>query len=93
MPAADIIEAIRDGRRPSGMSGHEEIVYGVSAEPHKNKRASDPAFARAKQRFGKPAVVDLVEANGYYTLRAMELNAVCYPLPKDDGTPLPRLPE
>ena len=88
----DIIEAIRDGRRPAGMSEDEEIVYDVSSELHKNKRVSDRTFARAEQRFGKPAVVDLVGINGYYTLLAMELNAARYPLPKD-GTPLPRLPE
>lgn len=88
----EIIEAIRDGRRPAGMSGDEEIVYDVSSELHRNKRVSDRTFARAEQRFGKPAVVDLVGINGYYTLLAMELNAARYPMPKD-GTPLPRLPE
>jgi len=88
----DIIEAIRDGRRPVGMREDEEIVYDVSSELHKNKRVSDRTFVRAEQRFGKPAVVDLVGINGYYTLLAMELNAARYPLPKD-GTPLPRLPE
>ena len=88
----DIIEAIRDGRRPPGMSEDEEIVYDLSSELHRNKRVSDRTFARAEQRFGKPGVVDLVGINGYYTLLAMELNAARYPLPKD-GTPLPRLPE
>jgi len=87
-----IIEAIRDGRRPTGMSEDEEIVYDFSSELHKNKRVSDPAFARAEQRFGKPAVVDLVGINAYYTLLAMQLNAARYVMPKD-GTPLPRLPE
>ena len=88
----DIIEAIRDGRRPVGMSEDEEIVYDVSSELHRNKRVSDRTFARAEQRFGKPAVVDLVGINGYYTLLAMELNVARYPLP-EDGTLLPRLPE
>ncbi len=87
-----IIEAIRDGRRPTGMSEDEEIVYDFSSELHKNKRVSDQAFARAEQRFGKPAVVDLVGINAYYTLLAMQLNIARYAMPKD-GTPLPRLPE
>ena len=87
-----IIEAIRDGRRPTGMSEDEEIVYDFSSELHKNKRVSDQAFARAEKRFGKPAVVDLVGINAYYTLLAMQLNAARYAMPKD-GTPLPRLPE
>src|SRR4051794_39031160 len=55
----EIIEAIRDGRRPTGMSEDEELVYDFSSELHQNKRVSDATFARAEKRFGKPAVVDL----------------------------------
>jgi 4-carboxymuconolactone decarboxylase len=88
----EIIDAIRDGRRPTGMSDDEETVYDFSTELHKNKRVSDATFARAERRFGKPAVVDLVGINAYYTLLAMQLNVARYGLPKD-GTPLPRLPE
>jgi 4-carboxymuconolactone decarboxylase len=88
----EIIEAIRDGRRPTGMSEDEEIVYDVSTELHQNKRVSDATFARAEKRFGKPAVVDLVAINGYYTFLAMQLNMARYAIPKD-GTPLPRFPE
>lgn len=89
---AEVISAIRDGRRPVGMSEDEEIVYDFSSELHRNKRVSDSTFARAEKRFGKPAVVDLVGINAYYTLLAMQLNAARYAMPKD-GTPLPRLPE
>ena len=88
----EIIEAIRDGRRPTGMSEDEEIVYDFSTELHQNKRVSDVTFARAEKRFGKPAVVDLVAINGYYTFLAMQLNSARYPIPKDE-TPLPRFPE
>ncbi len=89
---AEIIAAIRDGRRPVGMSDDEEIVYDFSSELHRNKRVSDATYARAEKRFGKPAVVDLVGINAYYTLLAMQLNASRYVMPKD-GVPLPRLPE
>jgi 4-carboxymuconolactone decarboxylase len=88
----EIIAAIRDGRRPVGMSDDEDIVYEVSTELHRYKRVSDATFARAEKRFGKPAVVDLIGVNGYYTFLAMQLNAARYGMPKD-GTPLPRLPE
>jgi 4-carboxymuconolactone decarboxylase len=88
----EIIEAIRDGRRPTGMGEDEEIVYDFSTELHQNKRVSDVTFARAEKRFGKPAVVDLVAINGYYTFLAMQLNMARYAIPKD-GTPLPRFPE
>src|SRR5215213_5295209 len=87
-----IIEAIRDGRRPTGMSEDEAIVYDFSSELHQNERVSDVTFARAEKRFGKAAVVDLVAINGYYTFLAMQLNMARYAIPKD-GTPLPRFPE
>jgi 4-carboxymuconolactone decarboxylase len=88
----EIIAAIRDGRRPVGMSDDEDIVYEVSTELHRYKRVSDATFARAEKRFGKPAVVDLIGVNGYYTFLAMQLNAARYGIPKD-GTPLPRFPQ
>ena len=86
----EIIAAIREGRRPDAMSEDEAAVYDFSTELHQNKRVSDATFARAEQRFGKPAVVDMLGINGYYTLLAMQLNAAQY----DPGgmTPLPRFP-
>ncbi len=88
----EIIAAIRDGRRPVGMSEDEETVYDFSTELHRNKRVSDASYGRAEKRFGKPAVVDLVGINAYYTLLAMQLNASRYEMPKD-GVKLPRLPD
>lgn len=90
--SADIIAAIRDGRRPARMSDDETIVYDFTSELQDTKRVSDATFARAEARFGKPAIVDLAAISGYYTLLAMELNAARYPIPKD-GQLLPRLPE
>ena len=87
----EIIAAIRDGRRPEGMSEDETIVYDVSTELHRNKRVSDTTFARAEKRWGKPGVVDLIGITGYYTFLAMELNAAQYR--NKDATPLPRFPE
>lgn len=88
----EIIAAIRDGRRPEGMSADEEMVYDVSIELHRNKRVSDKTYDRAEKRFGKPAMVDLIGINAYYTLLAMQLNAARYEMPKD-GVRLPRFPE
>jgi 4-carboxymuconolactone decarboxylase len=88
----EIIETIKDGRQPSGMSEDEQIVYDFCVELHKNKRVSDATFAKAEKRFGKGGVVDLIGINGYYSFLAMQLNAARYPLPKN-GTPLPRFPE
>ncbi len=90
--SAEIIEAIRDGRRPAEMSEDEAIVYDLSVELQQTRRVSDPTWARAEQLFGKAGVVDLVGINGYYSLLAMQLNAARFPLPPD-ATMLPRFPD
>ena len=86
-----VIAAIRDGRRPDGMSGDEALVYDFTTELHQFKRVSDPTWARAEQRFGKPAVVDLVGISGYYGFLAMQMNACRYAPPGNDR--LPRFPD
>lgn len=88
----EIADAIADGRRPTGMSKDEEIVYDFSTELNKNKRVSDSTFERADKRFGKKGIVDLTGINGYYTLLAMQLNVARYQLPKD-GKNLARFPQ
>jgi 4-carboxymuconolactone decarboxylase len=88
----DIADAIGDGRRPTGMSEDEEIIYDFSTELHKNKRVSDRTFARAEKRFGKHGVVDLTGINAYYTLLAMQMNVAQYQPPKD-AKRLARFPE
>jgi 4-carboxymuconolactone decarboxylase len=88
----EIAAAIADGRRPTGLSEDEEIVYDFSTELHRNKRVSDRTFERAERRFGKKGVVDLTGINAYYALLAMQLNVAQYPLPKE-GKRLVRLPD
>jgi 4-carboxymuconolactone decarboxylase len=88
----EIADAIADGRRPTGMSEDEEIVYDFSTELHKNKRVSDQTFARAEKRFGKKGVIDLTGINAYYTLLAMQMNMAQYKDP-NDAKKLMRFPE
>ncbi len=88
----DLAEAIADGRRPTGMSEDEEIVYDFSIELHRYKRVSDTTYQRAQKRFGNKGVVDLTGINAYYTLLAMQMNMPEYPLPQD-AKKLPRFPE
>jgi len=88
----DIVDAIRDGRRPTGMSEDEEICYDFSIELHRNKRVSDTTYARVLKRFGEKGVVDIAGINGYYTFLAMAMNTSRMPIPAD-GKKLPRFPE
>jgi 4-carboxymuconolactone decarboxylase len=86
-----IADAIADGRRPTGMSADEEIVYDFTTEVLKNKRVSDATFHRAEQRFGKKGTVDITAIAGYYALLAMQLNMARYQ--SGDGPRLSHFPD
>lgn len=82
-----IIEAIAEGRRPTGMADDEEIVHDLVTELLVNKGVSDPTYARAKKRFGEGGVVELIGVVGYYAMLAMVMNVARTAIP--DGKPLP----
>jgi len=88
----EIAKAIKEGRRPEGMSSDEAIVYDFTMELQRNKRVSDATFARTEKRFGKKGAVDLAGIAGYYTFLAMEMNMARHPVP-GGGERLPRFPD
>ena len=81
----DIVKAVAEGRRPTGMSEEEDIVYEFSTELHHNQSVSDPIYQRAVSKFGEQGVIDMIGINGYYTFLAMVLNTERTALPK--GSP------
>ena len=87
----EVAAAIAEGRRPSGMSDDEEMVYAYVTELQRFHQVSDATFERARTRFGDKGVLDIGGIVGYYTLLAIELNTARYALPAG-GQPLPRLP-
>jgi 4-carboxymuconolactone decarboxylase len=78
---AEVIAAIRDGRRPSGMSDDQSMVYDFCIELHANHSVSDETYARVLKRFGEQGVVDLTGLTGYYTMLSMIMNVARTPLP------------
>jgi 4-carboxymuconolactone decarboxylase len=88
-----IAQAIADGRRPTGMSAKEEIVYDFSSELHTNKCVSDATYARALQAFGEQGVIDLTATNAYYSFNAMILNVARTALPPGAVAELQPFPE
>ncbi|MBU3622741.1 carboxymuconolactone decarboxylase family protein [Polynucleobacter sp. AP-Latsch-80-C2] len=88
----EIAKAIKEGRRPEGMSSDESIVYDFTMELQRNKRVSDTTFAKTEKRFGKKGAVDLAGIAGYYTFLAMEMNMARHPVP-GGGERLPRFPD
>lgn len=83
----NLIQEIKNKRRPGKMSGDEAAVYDFCTELHEKKEVSDTAFAAVLERFGERGVVDLIGVSGYYTLVSMVLNVDRVPLP--DGQPDP----
>jgi 4-carboxymuconolactone decarboxylase len=85
----ELVDAIALGKRPSGMSPDEELVYNFTNELLKKKQVSDATFERAKTRFGTQGVVDMTGIAGYYTFLAMQLNMANYQTVVKDGKKLP----
>jgi 4-carboxymuconolactone decarboxylase len=79
--SADVITAIRDGRRPERMAPDEEIVYTFFEELRRTHGVSDATYAGAVSRLGEQGVVDALGIHGYYTLIASVLNTARTPLP------------
>ena len=55
----EIAKALKEGRRPEGMSDDESIIYDFTIELQRNKRVSDTTFNKTEKRFGKKGAVDL----------------------------------
>lgn len=87
-----IAQALKEGRRPEGMSEDETIVYDFTMELQKNKQVSDATYAKTESRFGKKGAIDLAGIAGYYTFLAMEMNMARHPIPAS-AERLPRLPQ
>jgi 4-carboxymuconolactone decarboxylase len=88
----DIADAVREGRRPTGMAEDEEVVYELLTEVLVNKGASDATYARAVSKFGEQGVIDIVGIAGYYALLAMVMNVARTAVPEGPPLPLPALP-
>ena len=85
----EILDAIAEGRRPTGMSDEETILYDFCRELHHDKAVSDATYARALTAFGEHGVVDTIGITGYYTMLAMTLNTARTP-PGESGSPVLR---
>ena len=77
----EIIKAIADRKRPTGMQPDEEAVYNFASELLETKNVSDATFKAVVDKFGEKGVVDIIGVIGYYQMVSMLLNVDRYPLP------------
>lgn len=73
--AAELVDAIRDGRPPPFAADAERTVYEFSRQLHADKAVDDDTHRAALDLLGAEGIVDLTAVNGYYALLAMILNA------------------
>ena len=80
----DLIEAIRQNRRPDFPTEAEEIVHDFAREAYETRTVSEALYARAVAVLGQDRVVDLVGLLGYYTLISLTINI--FAIPPIDGS-------
>jgi 4-carboxymuconolactone decarboxylase len=68
-----VIADLKAGRKPSGMSPDEDVVYDFVTELMNRHAVSDELFSRAKKLLGEQQVVDLTAVSGTYVAVAMML--------------------
>lgn len=86
----EIAAAVAAGKRPTGMTEDEAVIYDTTVALHRNQgRISDAVFNKARQKFGEQGVVDLIGVAGYYSAVSMTLNVAQVELPKGEPLPLP----
>jgi 4-carboxymuconolactone decarboxylase len=88
--APEVVEAIRRGEAPEGLSAEAQAVFDVADELLRTKFVSEATYARAGAVLGQTAMIDLVGVLGYYTLICMTINAFAVPLPEGLADPFPQ---
>ncbi len=84
----DVVEAIRDRRRPGFDDPVEEMVYVVCSELYDTYALSDDTHDRAAELLGQQTLIELVAIAGFYSMIALTLNAFEVPIPEGGPPPL-----
>ena len=84
----DIIEQLRQCRRPQGMQADESLVYDFCVQLSLNHRVPDALWQRTVKHFGEQTVMDLVVLSGTYVMVSMVLNATQVEIPGGGAEPL-----
>jgi 4-carboxymuconolactone decarboxylase len=89
----EVLDALAEGRRPSGMAQDEEIAYEVCDELERTRGVSDVTYRRAVDCFGERGVLDMLGLVGYFSTVSMIMNVAHTPPQKETTvTPLAAFP-
>lgn len=87
----EIIDALAEGRRPSGMAEDEEIAYEVCDELFRTHGVCETTYRRAIAKFGERGVIDMIGLVGYFSTVSMIMNVAHTP-PQADTSVKPLQP-
>ncbi|HEX2933231.1 MAG TPA: hypothetical protein VHV54_26115 [Candidatus Binatia bacterium] len=77
----EIVQAIRERRKPDFTREDERLVYDLTTELNTTRTLSNASFQRGMTMFGEQTMVELVSAIGFYVMVAMTLNAFAVSVP------------
>jgi 4-carboxymuconolactone decarboxylase len=83
--------AIAAGKRPSGMSEDQSLLYDLISETYRDHVVSDATYEAAVKRFGEKGVTDAVGLAGYYGITAMALAVAKATWPAGDEPKLEKI--
>jgi len=84
----DIVEAIRNRKRPDFSDPDEALVYDMTLDMVENRTLDQAFYDRAAAAFGEPALVELVSLIGFYIMIAVFLCAFDVDAPAGGPEPL-----
>ncbi len=87
----EIVDALAEGRRPSGMAEDEEIAYEVCDELFRTHGVCETTYRRAIAKFGERGVIDMIGLVGYFSTVSMIMNVAHTP-PQADASVKPLQP-
>jgi 4-carboxymuconolactone decarboxylase len=88
---AEIVDAIRLGKRPSFTSPGQEAVYHYLVELMRDQKVSDATYEKLRAIVGPRQVVEITVLAGNYKIDAMSFAAHNLPFRADVKPPLPKL--
>lgn len=88
----EAIDLLRQGARPQPLAEDEALAHDLSEELLRTHGVSEPTYARAVQRLGEQALVELVTLVGYFVTVSWLMNVAHTPAQQSAGAPLPAHP-
>jgi 4-carboxymuconolactone decarboxylase len=82
----NVLDALAEGRRPSGMAADEEAAYDLCDELARTHGLSDATYQGAVTIFGESGLIDLLGLIGYFTSISMMMNVARTPPALDSKT-------